>query len=80
MKIKKKLNIIFHVIYAISFVYLLYLLQNVKQRIIGGIILFILTLSVIYIQALKYGQKEIPEDEFPMSRHYFSSIFESSDN
>lgn len=80
MTIKKKLNIIFHVIYAISFVCLLCMLQNIKQRIIGGIILFILTLSVIYIQALKYGQKEIPEDEFPMSRHFFSSIFESSDN
>lgn len=73
MKIKKKLNIIFHVIYDISFVCLLCLLQNVKQRIIGGIILFILTVSVICIQALKYGQKEVPEDEFPMSRHYFSS-------
>lgn len=70
--LKKIIKAIASVLFYICYFSLLFLLPNLKSRIIGSVIIFILVLCVIYIQGLKYGMKRISDDELPMSRHFFS--------
>lgn len=61
--LKKLVEVISSIVFYICFFILLYLLPNRKSRIIGGILIFLIVLSVIYKQGVKYGMKKLPEDE-----------------
>ncbi len=70
---KKIITIVTSVVFYICFFSLLFLLPDLKSRIIGGILVFIIILCVIYRQGVKYGMKKIEENELPMSRHFFTN-------
>lgn len=70
---KKIVNVVATVVFYICFFSLLSLLPDLKSRIIGGILVFIIVLCTIYRQGVKYGMKEINENELPVSWHFFTN-------